>query len=352
VTSDFWRNRRVAITGNTGFKGAWLSHWLLAWGADVNGFALAPETSPNLFTVLELEKRMPTTVADVRNANALAGFLTEVQPEVVLHLAAQSLVRRGYTEPAETYGVNVMGLVHLLDAVRRTPSVRAVVVVTSDKCYEIASPPIAHREADRLGGRDPYSNSKACAELVTAAYRDSYFSSDVGARIATARAGNVIGGGDWAQDRLVPDLVTAIARDREPVLRHPDAIRPWQHVFEPLAGYLTLAEALFSNGTPFAGAWNFGPDPDDARSVGELTTLFAAAAGGKPWILEPSNGGYETQSLRVDSTRARTELGWRPRLTIEEGVVMTAHWYRAFLDGQSMRELSDAQLDSYLAVAC
>jgi CDP-glucose 4,6-dehydratase len=352
MRASFWDGRRVALTGHTGFKGAWFAHWLLAWKAQVSGFALAPDTQPNLYDVLDLAKRMPSTIGDVRDRAAVQQFIAESRPEIVFHLAAQPLVRRSYVDPVETYGSNVMGLVHLLDAVRQTPSVRAIVVVTSDKCYEIADPPVPHREGDRLGGRDPYSNSKACAELVTASFRDSYFSQPGAAAMASGRAGNVIGGGDWSADRLIPDLVRALRDDRATVLRHPEAIRPWQHVFEPLAGYVQLAEALIERGHAVAGAWNFGPDHDDARTVGEIATQFATLTGARPWIYEPSDGKYETGSLRVDATKAQAELGWRPRLTVDEAIALTATWYRAHLDGRDVRALCDEQLDGFLAAAC
>lgn len=352
MQASFWNGRRVALTGHTGFKGAWFAHWLLAWHAQVYGFALAPNTEPNLYDLLDIAKRMPSTIGDVRDRDAVFRFVAESQPEIVFHFAAQPLVRRSYIDPVETYASNVMGLVHLLDALRQAPTVKAIVVVTSDKCYEMSDPPVAHRESDRLGGRDPYSNSKACAELVTASFRASYFAQPGAAAIATGRAGNVIGGGDWSADRLIPDLVRALREDRATTLRHPEAIRPWQHVLEPLAGYVQLAEALVERGHAVSGGWNFGPDPDDVRTVGQVATQFATLVGARPWVYEPSEGKYETGSLRVDATKAYAELGWRPHFTIDRAIALTAAWYRAQFEGRDVRALCDEQLDGFLAAAC
>ena len=324
---EFWRDRPVFLTGHTGFKGGWLATWLLALGARVTGYALAPDTTPSYFARCGLAERLTSRLGDVADDAALASALAVARPSVVFHLAAQALVRRAYRTPVETFATNVLGTAHVLEAVRRTPSVEAVVVVTSDKCYDNRERPEGYREDEPLGGRDPYSASKAAAELVTAAYRRSFFTT--GARVATARAGNVIGGGDWAEDRLVPDLVRALTGGDTVRVRHPAAVRPWQHVLEPLGGYLALAERLVESET-FATAFNFGPRDEDAVPVAALVELVLGLWGDGRWEAVAGTGApHEAGLLRLDWTRARERLGWRPVLTLKEAAELTVDWYRA-----------------------
>lgn len=326
--TEWYRGRRVLVTGHTGFKGAWLTAWLADAGAELTGYALAPE-HPSLFEMAGLANGMTSVLADIRDPARLRQVVRGAAPEIVLHLAAQSLVRRSYREPVETFETNVMGTVHVLEAVRCVPTVRAVVVVTSDKCYESRGAADRYREDDPLGGHDPYSASKACAELVTTAYRRSFLSTGTIA-LASARAGNVIGGGDFAEDRLVPDLIRAAARGEIARLRNPSAVRPWQHVLEPVRGYLLLGRALVERGQAVAGAWNFGPSPEDAVTVralaGRLEALWPrlriAADAAEP-------GPHEAAFLQLDVGKARAGLGWRPALTLDEGLALTAEWYRA-----------------------
>ena len=348
-TADFWRGRRVLVTGHTGFKGAWLGLWLSELGADVTGFALAPETSPNLFTAAALERRVESMLGDVRDAASVDRALAESHPEILFHLAAQSLVRRSYHDPVGTYATNVMGTVHVLDAARRASGVRAVVIVTSDKCYENREWWWPYREDEALGGHDPYSSSKGAAELVTAAWRRS-FAAAIG--IASARAGNVIGGGDWAEDRLVPDCMRSFAAAEPVVIRRPDALRPWQHVLDPLAGYLRLAERLVSQPEEHAEAWNFGPGADDARRVADvvdrLTELWGAGA---RWEHDDAEHPHEAGLLQVDASKARARLGWRPRLSLDETLAWTVEWYRRFGAGEDAAVISVEQIERYEALA-
>lgn len=344
VMSGFWSSRNVLLTGHTGFKGSWLSLWLQQAGARVTGLSLAPPTSPNLFEDARVAEGMTSITADVRRPDQLAPVFQGVQPDVVFHLAAQSLVRESYLHPAATYETNVMGVAHVLDAVRQTPSVRAVVVVTSDKCYENREWLWGYRECEAMGGHDPYSSSKGCAELVTSAYRRSFFSGGP-AFVASARAGNVIGGGDWAADRLIPDAVRAF-RDRRPLrLRNPLAVRPWQHVLDCLRGYLLLAERLHAEGAPFADAWNFGPSDEDHMSVqGVIEHMGHAWGDGARWERDPDAHPHEAQSLRLDHTKARLRLGWRPVLSLKDALRMTSDWYRAWATGKNMRPLTEQHI--------
>ncbi len=348
---NFWIGKRVLVTGHTGFKGGWLSLWLQHLGANVAGYSLPPAIAPNFFTVAAVSDGMTSIFGDVRNLDAVLAAFDRHQPEIVFHLAAQSLVRASYNDPVTTYGTNVIGTVHMLEAARRCASVRAFVNVTSDKCYENREHMLAYRESDALGGHDPYSNSKACAELVTAAYRDSFFStSGGGLAVATARAGNVIGGGDWAQDRLVPDLMRALERKVPLVVRSPSAIRPWQHVLEPDSGYLLLAERLCHNGQRYAQAWNFGPSMDDAKPVqwvvDRLTQLWGD---GISWTLDASPQPHEAQTLMLDSAKAREQLGWRPRWPIDQAMASVVEWYRAYWNGKPMRAVVLDQIAAYSA---
>jgi CDP-glucose 4,6-dehydratase len=347
--TDWYRGRRVFLTGHTGFKGSWLLAWLREAGAVVTGYALPPEPDrPSLFHMAGLAEGITSVLADVRDRPALEAALRASQPEVVLHLAAQSLVRRSYADPVATFDTNVMGTANLLDAVRDLVSVKAVVVVTSDKCYENQDLERGYVESDPMGGHDPYSASKGCQELLTAAFRRSYLAG-AGIATATARAGNVIGGGDWSEDRLVTDLMIAAGEERACAVRHPDAVRPWQHVLEPLHGYLMLARALHDRGAEVAEGWNFGPSLAEAVPVRELVARMTAA-----WprlraeFGAATPGPHEARLLRLDNSKARERLGWRPALTLDETVGWTVEWYRAVHeDPASARSMLHRQLDDY-----
>ena len=350
----FWAGRRVLVTGHTGFKGAWLSLWLARLGARVTGFALAPETSPSLCALAGLADRVEHRIGDVRDRAALAACVAEARPEIVLHLAAQALVRPSYDDPVATYATNVMGTVHLLEAVRACPEVAAVVIVTSDKAYENREWVWAYREDEPMGGRDPYSNSKGCAELVTSAYRASFFGEGGHpAQIASARAGNVIGGGDWSPDRLIPDVVRAFGRGEPVEIRAPAAVRPWQHVLEPLAGYLRLAEALCGeDGACYAEAWNLGPADADCRPVSEVVAGLARGWGeGATWRLSAGTHPHEATFLKVDASKARARLGWDRRLRLAEALDWTGAWYRAQARGADAAALTLEQIARYEALA-
>jgi CDP-glucose 4,6-dehydratase len=347
---EHFSGKRVLVTGHTGFKGAWLVAWLRRMNAIVTGFAL-PAEEPSLFRSAALHEGITHVEADIRDLAAFRKCVEQAKPDIVLHLAAQSLVRLSYDEPVGTFATNVMGTVNVLEACRGS-SAKAIVVVTTDKCYANKEWPWAYREIDELGGHDPYSASKACAELVTSAYRDS-FHANGGARVASARAGNVIGGGDWAKDRIIPDIVRAANAKTRAVIRNPMSVRPWQHVLEPLAGYLLLGARLLRGDAGMTGAWNFGPRDDEAVPVGSLARRFVSRLGlGVEESLDlrasDPNAPTETKLLRVDSMKARSDLGWRPVLSVDEAVDMTAEWYRAFLaDASSARKTLDEQIASY-----
>lgn len=349
MKSPIWKNKQVLLTGHTGFKGAWLSLWLSSLGAKVHGVALDPPTEPNFYRVAKVASLLASdTRLDIRNQEALNQLVSDLQPEVVFHLAAQSLVHYSYDFPIETYSVNVMGTAHVLEAIRRSESVRAAVVVTTDKCYENQERMIPYSESDRLGGLDPYSNSKACAELLISAYRASYFSSTNSICLASARAGNVIGGGDWAANRLVPDCIRAYASKTAMNLRYPQAIRPWQHVLESLQGYLLLAEKLLGpDGTRFAESWNFGPEMDDMQTVGEVTSRIAAMLQMPIHLPENAPQWHEASLLRLDSTKAKQRLNWQRRWKLQEAIEETIAWYRCWLEGEDMQNYSCMQLERY-----
>jgi CDP-glucose 4,6-dehydratase len=352
IQSAFWKDKRVLVTGHTGFKGSWLSLWLEGMGARVVGYALSPSTQPNFFELSGLREQLVSVLADIRDAERLRATFHDHQPEIVFHLAAQALVLPSYARPVETYSTNVMGTVNLLDAVRQTKGVRAVVIVTSDKCYESREFGPAHREGDPFGGKDPYSSSKGCAELVTAGYRSSFFCPLDHTRhctaVATARAGNAIGGGDWSPDRLIPDAIRAFTQNRPLPVRHPGAVRPWQHVLEPLAGYLMLAEQLCTQGANFAEAWNFGPPTEHTRTVAEvLDTLVGLWGKGAAWTGDSVPYPHETPCLRLDASKALSILHWQPHWSIDTALRLTVEWYRAHLSGQDMAEISRQQIGRY-----
>ena len=348
----FWQDRRVLVTGHTGFKGGWLSLWLQSLGAKVSGFALPPPTKPSLFDAGRVAEGMDSRFTDLRDPQQVLAAARAAEPEIVLHLAAQPLVRQSYTDPVETYATNVMGTVHLLEAVRSVPGVRAVVIVTSDKCYENREWVWGYRENEPMGGFDPYSSSKGCVELVTSAYRNSFFPasrySEHGVAVATARAGNVIGGGDWAVDRLIPDCLRAIEAGTPVRLRFPDAVRPWQHVLDPLAGYLSLAERLYVEGVAFAEAWNFGPSDEDARPVRWVVEhLVHGWGGGASWEMDPAPQPHEAAYLRLDCSKARSRLGWNARWPLSNALEKICTWHKAYGGGANMRDFTLAQIDAF-----
>lgn len=353
MNGGFWQGRRVLVTGHTGFKGSWLSLWLQSLGAEVVGFALPPVTRPSLFELAGVDRGMTSILGDVADLDALTAAVTTHRPEVVIHMAAQALVRASYQDPVATFATNVMGTLHLFEAVRRVGGVRAVVNVTSDKCYDNREWLWGYRENEPLGGRDPYSASKACAELATAAYRDSFFPpknhASHGVAVATARAGNVIGGGDWAPDRLIPDVLAAFGAGRPVLLRNPDAVRPWQHVLEPLLGYLLLAEKLMEEGAAWADAWNFGPVDEDARPVGWIVETLARGWGEEArWSRDTAPHPHEAGLLRLDCAKARQRLGWHPRWTLGDALAAIIAWHRAHLEGADMRAFTLNQIAQYL----
>jgi len=349
VSPAFWRGRRILLTGHTGFKGGWLALWLARLGAEVHGFSLAPPTDPSFSVACGVDRRLASaTTGDITDAAAIRRVVQGVRPQVILHLAAQALVRASYVAPVDTFRTNVLGTVNVLEAARGVAELEAIVSVTTDKCYENREWLWPYREDEPLGGRDPYSSSKACAELATAAYRQSFFDG-AGVRVVTARAGNVIGGGDWAADRLVPDLLRAADAGRSTPIRAPLAIRPWQHVLEPLAGYLDLAEALSEPGRALPAQWNFGPVDDDVRPVSWIADRVAARVPGASWHVDDASHPHEAHTLRLDSSRARTLLGWRPRWSLEVALDRTLDWHLAWRDRQDMAAISLAQIDAYEA---
>jgi CDP-glucose 4,6-dehydratase len=347
IDANFWRGKRVLLTGHTGFKGGWLSLWLQSLGAELSGFALTPPTTPNLFTEATVGAAMHSTIADIRDFESVRACMARCRPEIVIHMAAQPLVRLSYDDPVGTYATNVMGTVHVLEAARQVGGVRAIVNVTTDKCYENREWVWGYREDEAMGGHDPYSSSKGCAELVTSAYRRSFLERQ-GIAAASARAGNVIGGGDWAADRLVPDVLRAFDRDQPVLIRNPHATRPWQHVLEPLSGYLLLARRLFEDGKPYAEGWNFGPRDQDVRCVQWVVEELLRSWGAQArWQLDAAAHPHEAHDLKLDIAKARRRLGWQPRWPLQHALEQVTAWHRAWRAGADMRRVSLDQIDAY-----
>jgi len=348
MTAEFWKNKKVFITGHTGFKGSWLSLWLQTKGACVVGYALEPHTDPNLYTLANVADNMVSLIGDIRDIDHLANAMSEHRPEIVFHLAAQALVRLSYEKPVDTYATNLMGTVNVLEAIRHTSSVRAAVMITSDKCYENREWWWGYREIDAMGGQDPYSSSKGCAELIIAAFRRSFFEKGHTAAIASTRAGNVVGGGDWAEDRLIPDIVTAFMEKQSVVIRSPLATRPWQHVLEPLNGYLMLARQLRLAGSSFSGAWNFGPDEKDSMPVewivDNMSTLWGPDA---KWHKDCGEQPHEATYLKLDCSKAKHLLGWQPHLNIQTTLEWIVEWYRAYQNHENMNRVTTQQIAQF-----
>ncbi|WP_204138999.1 CDP-glucose 4,6-dehydratase [Halomicronema sp. CCY15110] len=352
MNADFWRGKRVFLTGHTGFKGSWMSLWLQTAGAEVMGYSLLPPTSPSLFDVANVSEGMASVEGDVRDLEKLQAAIAQHQPEIIFHMAAQPLVRYSYKHPVETYSTNVMGTVHLLEAARQTNCARVVVNITSDKCYENREWVWGYRENEAMGGHDPYSNSKGCAELVAAAYRNSFFSPEQydehTTSLASVRAGNVIGGGDWAEDRLIPDIMRAIMAGESVLIRSPNAIRPWQHVLEPLNGYMTLAEQMWEDGGTYAEGWNFGPNDEDARPVSWITEQLTRLWGdGASWQLDTKVNPHEATYLKLDCSKAKSRLKWQPKLDLGMTLEWIVEWYQAYMAEQDMQKLTAAQIQRY-----
>ena len=349
---NIYKNRRVLITGHTGFKGSWLCLLLNKLGANVCGYALDPPTKPSLFNEAKIGELMTSFIGDIRDYDNLLKVIQEVQPEIVIHMAAQPLVRESYKIPIDTYAINVMGTVHLLEACRHTNSVKSIVNVTTDKCYENREWHWGYRENEPMGGYDPYSNSKGCSELVTSSYRNSYFNpakyAEHGVALASARAGNVIGGGDWADDRLIPDFIRAISDGEEVKIRSPFAIRPWQHVLEPLTGYLSLAAKLFTDGAKYSEGWNFGPDDSDAQNVEWITKRICELWGkGASYQVDTNPQPHEANYLKLDCSKAKAELGWVPRWNIETTLKSIVDWNKAYIAGEDIREVTIKQINHF-----
>ena len=343
----FWQDKRVLMTGHTGFKGSWLSLWLQSTGAELRGVALAPPTTPALFDVARVAQGMDHQVADIRDYDTIRALVSDFKPEILIHMAAQPLVRLSYQQPIETYATNVMGTVHVLEAARHSGSVRAIVNITTDKCYENREWAWGYREDEAMGGHDPYSSSKGCAELVSSAYRKSFLA-EAGIAMATARAGNVIGGGDWAQDRLVPDVLRALEKKRPVEIRNPHAIRPWQHVLEPLSGYLLLAQRLYEQGQVDAEGWNFGPRDEDAQPVQWIVERLCQAWGeGAQWALQPGEHPHEAHFLKLDISKARQRLQWSPRWSLDMALSRITSWHQHWMAGADMKSVCLQDIQHY-----
>lgn len=348
MNRNFWKGKKVFITGHTGFKGSWLSLWLQDSGAILKGYSLEPNTKPNLFEEAMVSEGMDSVIGDIRDIEKITKAINDFEPEIVIHMAAQPLVRLSYKNPVETYSTNVMGTVNLFEAVRCTPSVKAVVNVTTDKCYENKEWIWGYREDDPLGGHDPYSNSKGCSEIVTSAYRKSFFNSTNSAKIASARAGNVIGGGDWAEDRLIPDILKSLENNQPVLIRNPSATRPWQHVLEPLSGYLVLAEKLYLSRDEFAEAWNFGPEDEDVKSVRSVIEILVRKWGNNAsWLHDKSDHPHEAKLLKLDISKAKKFLEWSPNWSLHTSLESIIEWHENFINGGKVRDFTVKQIHKY-----
>lgn len=350
LDANFWNGKKVFVTGHTGFKGSWLVLWLTSMGARVFGYSLPAPTDPNMFELCNLNRDIQSVTGDIRDFDHLLCTMKQIEPEIVFHLAAQPLVLKSYDNPMETYQVNVMGTVNVLECIRNVASVKAVVNVTTDKCYENQGWHWGYRENDTLGGYDPYSNSKACSELITSAYRNSFFTLKSKVALASVRAGNVIGGGDWAENRLIPDCIRALMERKKVFIRNPDAIRPWQHVLEPLSGYLILAQKLYEEGHRYAGAWNFGPDDKDAKTVewivSRMCTVWGDGAGFE--VEKQEKKPHEAKYLKLDCSKAKAELNWNPRWTLTQTIEKIVSWIKAYEDGKEMKSYCLKQIREYV----
>jgi CDP-glucose 4,6-dehydratase len=349
VNPSFWEGKKVFLTGHTGFKGGWLSLWLQEMGAIVKGYSLDPNTQPNLFTEARVAENMDSEIGDIRDLNQISNSMLQFNPDVLIHMAAQPLVRLSYQEPVETYATNVMGTVNVLEAARKCSNLKAIVSVTTDKCYENKEWDWGYRENEPMGGHDPYSSSKGCAELVTSAYRRSFFNTAASASLASARAGNVIGGGDWADDRLIPDILRAFEKAEPVIIRNPLSTRPWQHVLEPLSGYLVLAEQLYMNGNKYAEAWNFGPKDEDCKPVSWILDRMVSKWGnGASWLLEANNNPHEAGFLKLDCSKAGNRLKWQPKWTLEDSLELIIAWHKKYLSGHDVKKNCLTEINKYI----
>lgn len=348
VNTSFWKGKKVFVTGHTGFKGSWLSLWLQDMGAIVKGYALEPKTTPNLFTEAKVGQNMDSEMGDITDLNQITSSMVSFNPEVLIHMAAQPLVRLSYQEPVLTYATNVMGTVNVLEAARKCDNLKAIVSVTTDKCYENKEWAWGYRENEPMGGHDPYSSSKGCAELVTAAYRKSFFNENNSAFLASARAGNVIGGGDWSDDRLIPDILKAFEKNEPVIVRNPMATRPWQHVLEPLSGYLVLAQHLYEEGGEFAEGWNFGPKDEDCKPVSWILDKIVVKWGkGAAWELDKNNNPHEAGYLKLDCSKAAIQLNWRPKWNLEDTLESIINWHQHYLSGKNIKEQCLLEIAKY-----
>ena len=349
VDSSFWKDKKVFLTGHTGFKGSWLSLWLQNMGAVVKGYSLVVNTEPALFTQANVAAEMESEIGDIRNLEQLTKSMVSFSPDILIHMAAQPLVRLSYQEPVDTYTTNVIGTVNVLEAARKCPNLKAIVSVTTDKCYENKEWDWGYREIESMGGHDPYSSSKGCAELVTSAYRRSFFSSDDTASLASARAGNVIGGGDWAEDRLIPDILRAFEKSEPVVIRNPLSTRPWQHVLEPLSGYLVLAQELFLNGDDFAEGWNFGPKDEDCKPVSWILNQMVESWGGNAsWSLDKKNNPHEAGFLKLDCSKASNRLKWNPKWSLQQTLKLIVGWHQIYINGGDLKAECLKEINSYI----
>ena len=348
VNKKFWKSKKVFLTGHTGFKGSWVSLWLQSMGAIVKGYSLEPNTKPNLFTEANVEENMNSEFGDIRNLNQISKSMLDFNPDILIHMAAQPLVRLSYQEPVDTYTTNVIGTVNVLEAARSCPNLKAIVSVTTDKCYENNEWDWGYRENEPMGGHDPYSSSKGCAELVTSAYRRSFFNSEDTASLASARAGNVIGGGDWADDRLIPDILKAFEKSESVVIRNPISTRPWQHVLEPLSGYLVLAQELFENGKEYAEGWNFGPKDEDCQPVNWILDKMVANWGeGASWELDKNNNPHEAGFLKLDCSKASNRLKWQPKWSLQQTLKLIIEWHQVYVNKGDVKEQCLTEIKKY-----